>query len=151
MQTQVITLYDERRGNLRLLFGDPVETRKLEERKGYTKTLNIFEEGQLFALDCWLKNDYGTRSWRVLVCKCARAGERVYTVPLVRPGALILFDVTGQARAKKALAAFRDIEKTRPLASLTEGEFEVLSTKINAYPTTPGRTLMRGRRRATRT
>lgn len=130
MRTQVTTIYDERGTNLRLFFGKPAESNVVAKQKGFVKTECFFEPGQIFGLDFRLSG--GLRSLRILICRAPQENERVDSLGMVQPGAVVLFDVTGRTPCRMALAMFRRIAQTRELANLTDGEFEYLSMRVKA-------------------
>lgn len=110
--TQVEIHYIEGQRNYRILFGKPVKV----ESKAYgfreiTRKLVYFRPGDIFALDLWERNQYGTSSWSVYVLQAAYPGETAFTVPQVKPAVKILLEAVGPHKAKAALKALKEIEE----------------------------------------
>lgn len=110
--TQVEVHYIEGQKNYRILFGKPVkvETKEYGFRE-ITRKLVYFRPGDIFALDLWERNQYGTSNWSVYVLQAAYPGESAFTVPQVKPAVKILLEAVGPHRAKAALKALKEIEE----------------------------------------
>src|SRR5271156_4256417 len=95
----VQTLYREARQNYRVLFGEPVHTRRVARAPGFTVTVLSFPPGARFALDLWTCNRYGTIRWRCFVCEAIGPGGQGDRVPLVAPAAKVLLHTQGAAQS----------------------------------------------------
>jgi hypothetical protein len=100
--TRLIVMHQEYKKRHQLVFGGPVLTR--EVGGPYAERHLFFEPGQLFGLEIWEANDYGTVRWLLLVLRAAEPGERVALLPQVAPGAEILLAAHGRDRVRSARA-----------------------------------------------
>ena len=86
-------------GNDRLLFGLPTLSVRVSENLEELR----FNPSQVFGFVRWRGDQYGTQTWRVVVAKAGRPGERLTRIPGVKPGAHLLLHALGKTRAKRAL------------------------------------------------
>lgn len=101
--TKTKLLFEEKRRNVKLLFGVPsvVEDLRFSE---WSSSKNVyFKPDSLFALELWSANDYGTVIWMVYVVRAVWPGEAANRVPQVEPGAEILLYARGKGRVRKVL------------------------------------------------
>jgi len=136
--TQVEILYQEGKLNYRLLFGHP---RKLVEKEfvygRITRKEAFFEPGDIFALDLWQRNQYGTTAWAVYVLQATVPGEKsAVKIPQVEPGARVLLEAHGQSRAKLALALLKEIEDRTDPATLPAIRFLLADLRLKAMKPT---------------
>lgn len=108
--TRLIMLYQEKKKRCALVFGDPVLYREIGGP--YFERHAFFAPGQLFAVELWEANRYGTLRWLLLVLRAVGPGERATVLPSVAPGAEILFCVQGRKKVRQG---------KRWLSSLAEG------------------------------
>ena len=107
--TQVETLYVEGELNFRLLFGHPLKVVEKEFTYGRrTRKIAYFRPGDVFAVDLWRRNAYGTNAWAVYVLQAAGPGE---TAP---PTIL-----SGSARSRDV--ATKNCSDSRKLMGLARG------------------------------
>lgn len=85
--------------NDRLLLGRPTSSLRTSENQEELR----FKPLQVFGFVRWRGDQYGTRTWRVIVAQAGRPGERLTRVPGVNPGAHLLLHAFGKTRAKRAL------------------------------------------------
>ncbi len=107
MHTKFTSLYVEGEVNYRLIYPeslDPVTVSK--DMFGYRREYR-FKSGEVFCIDLWERNNYGTRRWVVYVLQAGKAGEKLQLVPAVYPGAKILLKAQGKKRAQKALSLLK--------------------------------------------
>ncbi len=89
--TQVESVYIQDRLNYRLLFGHPVRVIENEFVYGErTRKTSYFQPGEIFGIDLWQRNDYGTSAWTVYVLQAAEPGEDAMPVPQVKPAVKVL-------------------------------------------------------------
>ena len=107
----------------RLLFGLPFDVIAMDHPAPPGGRIAFFRPGDRFGLALWEANDFGTTSWRVLVCRALGTGESGERVPQVRPGAHVLLDVGGSTRAKAALLWLSHYVEAGDALSLPEERF----------------------------
>lgn len=100
--TRLVVMYKEKRKRHQLVFGNPVVTR--EVGGPYFERHLFFEPGQLFGLEIWEANDYGTVRWLILVLRAVAPGERASLIASVTPGAEILLAARGRNSVRSARA-----------------------------------------------
>ena len=93
-------MHQERSKRQTLLFGAPVLAREIGGP--YSERHLFFEPGQLFGLELWEANDFGTVRWLALVLRAVAPGERASLVPAVSPGAEVLLAVRGRRKVQLA-------------------------------------------------
>lgn len=90
-----------------LRFGTPDAERIIDRRR----SLAAFSPDRLFAYIRWRGGDYGTADWRLFVLRAGRPGERIVTVPGIRPGADLLCQLIGKAKVQRALTLIDRLEE----------------------------------------
>jgi hypothetical protein len=95
-------MHQEYKKRHQLVFGDPVLTREIGGP--YCERHLFFEPGQLFGLELWEANDYGTLRWLFLVLRAVEPGEAVSLLASVSPGAEILLAAHGRNKVRSARA-----------------------------------------------
>lgn len=95
----------------RLRFGTAYEVIKLEN----DQWIYGFNPHQTFGYVRWCRNNYGTVSWQLYICKTVRSG-RVSRVPGVRPGAEILLHARGKDAVRRTLSCLANIEKFQAIS-----------------------------------
>jgi len=117
--------------NYRILFGTP---KKITHRSPGENKLShaYFEPGQIFALDLWHSNEYGTTEWAVYVLQAARPNELIVQVPQVKPGAKVLLEAHGRQQAKAALKELADIQKRVDPTTLPPARFFLTDFRLKA-------------------
>ena len=141
--TRVETLFHEGRCNYRLLFGYPLRTVE-KERQGdlFIKKYSYFKPGDLFALDLWERNAYGTTKWAVYVLQAALPGEMAVRVPLVTPATKVLLEAIGKDQAQAALRFLKEIEERTDPTTLCPNRFLLTDFRVKAS-TRKGRPVFR--------
>jgi hypothetical protein len=104
--TLLILKYEKDRRRHDLLFGDPVSFR---EECGSVERHAFFAPGQLFGIEVWEANDYGTISWTIYVLRAVAPGETATPLRQVNPGAEILLSVRGKKKIRRAHAWLRSL------------------------------------------
>lgn len=89
-----------------LRFGRTAETRVIDRRR----SIALFPADSLFGFVRWRGGDHGTTLWRLWVLRAGKAGEALVTIGGIRPGAVILFAVSGPPKVKRAFALIDAIE-----------------------------------------
>ena len=131
--TEVETLYVEGKLNYRLLFGHPVRVVEKEFTYGNrTCKAAYFKPGDVFAIDLWQQNEYGTNAWAVYVLQAAAPGESAITVPQVKPAAKVLLEAVGVERARQALKLLAEIEERTDPATLPADRFLLTDFRLKA-------------------
>lgn len=130
--TQVELDYRKGVRNYRLLFGHPVDVVNRAFHYGVTNQIALFRPGALFGLDLWECNEYGTTHWLFYVLQAAAPGQIVTHVPQVTPGALVLLEARGVARAKAALQWLAEVEKSGDPALRNADYFLAASLRLTA-------------------
>ena len=120
--TLVEAAYCEGKFNYRVLFGTP-EMIKVQKQRDYERVYNYFAPGQIFALDLWRCNDYGTTEWAVYVLQAARPREIIVPVPQVTPGAKVLLEAHGKSQAQAALKELAEIQNRVDPTTLPAGRY----------------------------
>jgi hypothetical protein len=114
--TRVILRFDENKRRHELLFGIPAS---FEEICGSLERHVFFTPGQVFGLEIWEANDYGTVRWILYILKSLAPGEKGSTLAPVSPGAEILFCVRGAKKVRLAHRWLRSLtDSTRALVSI---------------------------------
>jgi len=136
--TQVETVYLQGRLNYRLLFGHPVRVVENDFVYGErTRKTSYFQPGEIFALDLWRRNEYGTSAWAVYVLQAAEPGEEAMPVPQVKPAVKVLLEAVGQTHAKQALRLLREIEERTDPATLPANRFLLTDFRLKAAAKSP--------------
>lgn len=131
--TRVEELYLEGQKNYRLLFGRPIKTATTEFKyQDITQRVLYFKPGDIFALDLWDRNEYGTTKWSVFVLQAALPGELAVRVPQVKPGAKILLQASGQKYAREALKLLKEIEDRTDPTTLHPSRFLLTDFRLKA-------------------
>ncbi len=131
--TEVETLYVEGKLNYRLLFGHPVKV--VEKEFTYaerTRRAVYFCPGDIFAIDLWQRNDYGTSAWAVYVLQAAAPGEIAFPVPQVKPAVKVLLEAVGVERARQALQLIAEIEERTDPTTLPPSRFLLTDFRLKA-------------------
>lgn len=125
---------DYRQGvrNYRLLFGHPEYIVSKDHRYKVTNQLAFFKPGEIFGLDLWECNDFGTTRWSVYILQAAAPGDTVMRVPQVFPGAIVLLEAYGVERAKAVLAWLSNIELGSDPATLKPEQFLAADFRLKA-------------------
>jgi hypothetical protein len=118
----------------RLLFGVPFDVIAMDYPAPPGGRIAFFRPGDRFGLALWEANDFGTTSWRVLVCRALSTSERGARVPQVRPGAHVLLDVEGATRAKAALHWLRPYIEAGDALALSENRFAEADFRLKNTP-----------------
>lgn len=138
--TKVKLLFEEKRRNVKLLFGVPAAAEDLRFLEGSSRKNVYFRPDSLFALELWSANDYGTVIWMVYVLRAVWPGEAANKVPQIEPGAEILLHARGKGRAGKVLDWMKHLQKeTEDLSELPPGYFQMAhySLKNGLEPRAP--------------
>jgi len=98
--TVVVIQYRKNRINHRLLFGAP----DMVLRRGWRRNLAAFAPDQTFGYERWSAGEYGTREWRLFVCRTSSSGV-LTKIPGIMPGAVLLLEARGKSKVKRAFAA----------------------------------------------
>jgi hypothetical protein len=131
--TEVETLYIEGQLNFRLIFGHPAKVVENEFTYGQrTRETAYFRPGDIFAIDLWRKNEFGTTAWAVYVLQAAAPGETAYPVPQVKPAAKVLLEAVGVERARQALALLREIEERTDPTTLPANRYLLTDFRLKA-------------------
>lgn len=101
--TRLIVMQQEYKKRHQLIFGAPVLTREIGGP--YCERHHFFEPGQLFGLELWEANEYGTVRWLLLVLKALVPGERGSLLPPLAPGAEVLLAAHGRKQVRRARLA----------------------------------------------
>lgn len=102
--TEVQLLFEEKSRNAKLLFGTPFNSEDICFSAGVSRRNVYFKPGNLFALELWAANGYGTAFWMIYILRSVWSGERANRIPQVTPGAEILLSARGKGRVLRALA-----------------------------------------------
>lgn len=122
--TRFEILYQEKLINFRLLFGHPIKIEEPEFVHGcVTRKFVYFKPGDIFAIDLWQGNIYGTTSWAVFVLQACEPGEEAVKVPQVKPAAKILLEARGAEKSRQALKLLKEIEDQTDPSTLTPNRF----------------------------
>lgn len=122
--TQVEELYLEGHKNYRLLFGNPIISEATEFKyQDITRRVNYFKPGDIFAIDLWERNEYGTTNWTVFVLQAALPGEFAVRIPQVKPAAKVLLEAAGQKHAREAVRLLKEIEDRTDPTNLHPSRF----------------------------
>ena len=136
--TRFEILYAEGKCNHRLLFGHPLKTVEKDFIYGaITRKLAFFKPGDIFAIDLWERNQYGTKNWAVYVLQAAEAGEAATCVPQVSPAAKILLEARGKKKAKIALELISEIKERTDPSTLNPGRFLLTDFRLKALVSKP--------------
>ena len=129
--TRLILMQQERRKRRALLFGAPVLAREIGGP--YFERHLFFEPGQLFGLELWEANDFGTVHWLILVLRAVAPGERASLVVSVTPGAEILLAAHGRNKVRSARAWLSGLaEAGADLAALPPDYYRASHFKLKA-------------------
>lgn len=90
-------------------FGHPLFRKTTSKREAY----DFYAEGSIFAYVRWQANDFGTRSWRLLILRSGDEFSDLYAIPGICPGADVLLDVEGKSRVLRVFEAINAIEKSQ--------------------------------------
>jgi hypothetical protein len=131
--TRVETLFLEGRCNYRLIFGHPLKVVQQEfEFNRITRKHAFFKPGDIFALDLWDRNAYGTTKWAVYVLQAAGPDEASVPVPQVEPAAKVLVEAVGKEHAQVALRVLKEIEERTDPTTLSPNRFLLTDFRIKA-------------------
>lgn len=117
--------------NYRVLFGTP-KMIKSQDRQDYKRVYHYFAPGQIFALDLWRCNEYGTTEWEVYILQAARPQEIIVPVPQVSPGAKVLLEAHGKRQAQAALKELAEIQKRVDPSTLPAGRYLLTDFRLKA-------------------
>ena len=118
--TRLILKYEKNRRRHELLFGDPVSFREecgLVERHAY------FAPEQVFGIEVWEADDYGTIFWTLYILRAVAPGEVGTPLPQVSPGAEILLSVRGKKKIRRAHAWLRSLAATARSLSAIDPDY----------------------------
>lgn len=131
--TQVEELYLEGEKNYRLLFGNPIRSETVELKfKKVTRKIHYFRAGDIFAVDLWDRNSYGTTKWSVYVIQAAYPGEIAIPIPQVSPAARVLLVAEGQKYARVAVRLLKEIENRTDPTRLPPARFLLTDFRMKA-------------------
>ena len=119
--------------NHRLLFGRPlriIETELIYDVR--TRKIALFKPGDIFGIDLWEQNQYGTKYWAVYVLQAAAPGELALPIPQVYPAAKILLEARGKERSQRALKLLAEIEERTDLAGVLPNRFLLTDFRLKA-------------------
>ncbi|MBN8548237.1 MAG: DUF2840 domain-containing protein [Deltaproteobacteria bacterium] len=133
--TRVEELYLEGQKNFRLLFGKPIKSETTEFKyQDITRRVHYFKPGDIFAIDLWERNEYGTTSWSVFVLQAALPGEFAVRIPQVKPAAKVLLEAAGQKHAREAVRLLKEIEDRTDPTKLHPSRFLLTDFRLKAEP-----------------
>ena len=131
--TQFETLYVEGELNYRLLFGRPLKVIEKEFTYGRrSRKVAYFRPGDVFAVDLWRRNAYGTSEWAVYVLQAAAPRETALPIPQVKPAAKVLLEAVGKERARKALNLLKEIQARTDPALLPPNRFLLTDFRLKS-------------------
>jgi hypothetical protein len=87
-------------------FGRTAEQRIIDSQRRVVS----FAPDSVFAFVRWASNDYGTILSRIDILRAVAPGERLSTVPNVRPGGESLLHLSGWRKVEKVLQAIDAVE-----------------------------------------
>lgn len=129
--TRLILMHHEKNRRWQLVFGEPEDIR--EVGGPFAERHVFFLPGQLFGVEFWEANEYGTVSWHVMVLRAVTPGERAHVLKQVTPGAEILLDAGGRKRVREALKWLRDLSRNgQTLAALDPDYYRASHYKLKA-------------------
>ena len=135
--TRFEELYLEGHKNYRLLFGKPIKSETTEFKyQDITRRVHYFKPGDIFAIDLWERNEYGTTNWSVFVLQAALPGELAVRIPQVKPAAKILLEASGQKHAREAVRLLKEIEDRTDPTKLHPSRFLLTDFRLKAEPPT---------------
>ena len=135
--TRVEELYLEGQKNFRLLFGKPIKSETTEFKyQDITRRVHYFKPGDIFAIDLWERNEYGTTNWSVFVLQAALPGEFAVRIPQVKPAAKVLLEAAGQKHAREAVRLLKEIEDRTDPTKLHPSRFLLTDFRLKAEPPT---------------
>jgi hypothetical protein len=129
--TEVATGSCPRQYNYRILFGKPRKI-AIQNIGQDESSWAFFSAGQIFALDLWRCNRYGTIEWAVYVLQSARPGEVIVPVPQVTPGAKVLLEAHGKKQAQAALKELAEIQARIDPTTLPAARFLLTDFRLKA-------------------
>ena len=94
--TAVYLEYAHKIRNYRLLFGNPIFTKT--EKFFYNKIhqeVSYFKPGEIFCLDLFNRNEYGSTYWSLYVLRSLQPGVKGEVVPRVSPAVQVLIEAKG--------------------------------------------------------
>jgi hypothetical protein len=131
--TQASLVFIEGKLNYRLLFGHPLKIVDKEFEYGRTtRRIAYFRPGDIFALDIWERNEYGTTLWAVYVLQAAAPGEIALPVPQVKPAAKILLEACGKEKAQRALKLLEEIQERIDPTTLPPNRYLLTDFRLKA-------------------
>ena len=135
--TRVTLQYHAVYFNRYIRFGHPVHREEPTRRTAY----EYYKPGQVFCYVVWELGDYGTKYWRLSVLKAVSAGQSLYKLNGIKPGAEILLDVTGVERVRKAFEVIDMVEALNLDPTLIPPDYylyvhQMLNTGLAARPYT---------------
>jgi hypothetical protein len=134
--TRVEELYLQSQKNYRLLFGKPIKSETTEFKyQEITRRVHYFKPGDIFAIDLWERNDYGTTNWSVFVLQAALPGEFAVRIPQVKPAAKVLLEASGQKLAREAVRLLKEIEDRTDPTKLHPSRFLLTDFRLKAEST----------------
>lgn len=113
--------------NHRLLFGEPIETIKLDR----FRRLAVFEPQSIFGYIRWRANNFGTIDWKLYVAKTG--GDGLMTqVRGISPAVKLLVSVSGRDPMKRALPVLDDIKakSNTGLIGVPESYWQAVHTSL---------------------
>ena len=113
--------------NHRLLFGEPIETIKLDR----FRRLAVFKPQSIFGYIRWRANNFGTVDWRLYVVKTGHEGLMTQ-VRGISPAVKLLVSVSGRDPMKRALSVMDDIkaQSINGLIGVPESYWQAVHTSL---------------------
>lgn len=131
--TSVESVYKVRELNYNIIFGNPYKTEVIFRQEHMSKQIDYFLPNSIFCFDYWNANKYGTLKWRVVIGRTIAVGEEGVQIPNVKPCVNLLFDVSGNLRAKAALKWVNLLkESEKNIDSLPNSVFEIASLRFRS-------------------
>lgn len=121
------------RRNYRIVFGHPsliVNDPAGTEAESWS--VWFFDPSNIFCLDLFDRDLYGSTHWSVYVLQAARPGETITPVPQVTPGAKVLLEAHGKKRAQEALRELKEIQERVDPTTLPPGRFLLTDFRLKA-------------------
>ncbi len=106
VHTHVELTWRAKRIEHRIRFGHPVATARLDR---YRRRVS-FASGAIFAVMRWAANDFGTVLSRIDILRAAQPKQSFTTVPMVKPGGVILLSISGWPKVERVLQAIDGVE-----------------------------------------
>ena len=129
--------FEIKKCNHRLLFGRPIRIIEKEFIDGVrTQKIALFKPGDIFGIDLWEQNEYGTSYWAVYVLQAAAPGELALPIPQIQPAAKILLEARGKERAQRALKLLAEMEERTDPTNVSPNRFLLTDFRLKALSNT---------------